>query len=826
MSETGKNIGGMVEPAMGAGGPAMETPDDVVVEIEGQVPTLGEEALQDLVLQMNEDGSAEFIDPLETGQEVLADEYSHTANLAEILDDSVLGEISSDLLSKIEEDIESRSEWEDALAKGLGLLGINYEERDEPFAGASGVTHPLISESVTQFQSQAYKEMLPAGGPVRTTVVGAETPEVMAQAKRVKDFMNYYVTEVMEEYDPDMDQMLFYLPLAGSTFKKVYFDITRRRAVSKFVPAEDLVVNYSATDIRTAERITHVLEMSENDIVKMQLSTIYREVDLSSNYSNEENEVTEKMNEISGLRPPSDDDMYTLYEVHTYLDLPGFEDKDHQGQPTGLKLPYVVTIDKNSGEILSLARNWDEEDPQQKPLQSFVHYKFLPGFGFYGFGLIHMIGGLSRAATSILRQLIDAGTLSNLPAGFKSRGTRIKNDDEPIQPGEFRDIDAPGGDVRASFLPLPYKEPSGTLAQLLGVVVDSGRAYAAIADNKIGDMNSQAPVGTTVALLERGSRVMSAIHKRMHYAQKQEFRLLAAIISDVVDEYPYALDVPAQVLPQDFDGRVDILPVSDPNIFSMAQRMSLAQTQLQLAQSNPEVHNLREAYRRMYEALEVKNIDAILMPEPQPMPLDPASEHAFLLKGEKIQAFPGQNHDAHIAAHIQFMTMPLIKENPMVFSMTLGNIQERIALKAAEEVQMMIQEQTQQFIQEQTLAGVPPEMIQPPQMDEAQMQAMVAAKVAEITVDLQPQLMPPEPQDPLVGIRQAEVQIAAADQQRKTQKDQVDAMLDQAKIAQQAQQAQERLQATRDIAEDRAAVNRERIETQEDIAVMREMGKR
>ena len=826
MSETGKNIGGMVEPAMGAGGSATETPDDVVVEIEGQVPALGEEAIQDLVLQMNEDGSAEFIDPSDQGQEVLADEYSHTANLAEILSDSALGEISSDLLSKIEEDIESRSEWEDALAKGLGLLGINYEERDEPFAGASGVTHPLISESVTQFQSQAYKEMLPSGGPVRTTVVGAESPEVMAQAKRVKDFMNYYVTEVMEEYDPDMDQMLFYLPLAGSTFKKVYFDITKRRAVSKFVPAEDLVVNYSATDIRTAERITHVLEMSENDIVKMQLSTIYREVDLSSNYSMDENEVTEKMNEISGLRPPSDDDMYTLYEVHTYLDLPGFEDKDHQGQPTGLKLPYVVTIDKNSGEILSLARNWDEEDPQQKPLQSFVHYKFLPGFGFYGFGLIHMIGGLSRAATSILRQLIDAGTLSNLPAGFKSRGTRIKNDDEPIQPGEFRDIDAPGGDVRASFLPLPYKEPSGTLAQLLGVVVDSGRAYAAIADNKIGDMNTNAPVGTTVALLERGSRVMSAIHKRMHYAQKQEFRLLAAIISDVVDEYPYALDVPAQVLPQDFDGRVDILPVSDPNIFSMAQRMSLAQTQLQLAQSNPEVHNLREAYRRMYEALEVKNIDAILMPEPQPMPLDPASEHAFLLKGEKIQAFPGQNHDAHIAAHIQFMTMPLIKENPMVFSMTLGNIQERIALKAAEEVQMMVQQQTQQFIQEQTLAGVPPQMIQPPQMDEAQMQAMVAAKVAEITVDLQPQLMPPEPQDPLVGIRQAEVQIAAADQQRKTQKDQVDAMLDQAKIAQQAQQAQERLQATRDIAEDRAAVNRERIETQEDIAVMREMGKR
>ena len=826
MSETDKNLGGMVEPAMGPGGPAIESPDDVVVEIEGVSPGIGDQAIQDMIVQMNEDGSADLIDPTEEGQDVLTEEYSHTANLAEILDDSTLGELSSELLSKCEEDLESRGEWEDALAKGLGLLGINYEERDEPFSGASGVTHPLISQSVTQFQSQAYKEMLPAGGPVRTTVVGAESPEVMAQAKRVKDFMNYYVTEVMEEYDPDMDQMLFYLPLAGSTFKKVYFDITRRRAVSKFVPAEDLVVNYSATDIRTAERITHVVEMSENEIVKMQLSTVYRDVDLSSNYSTEGNEVTEKMNEITGLRPPSDDDMYTLYEVHTYLDLPGFEDKDTDGEPTGLKLPYVVTIEKNSGAVLSIARNWEEEDPQQKPLQHFVHYKFLPGFGFYGFGLIHMIGGLSRAATSILRQLIDAGTLSNLPAGFKSRGTRIRNDDEPIQPGEFRDIDAPGGDIRSAIQPLPYKEPSGTLAQLLGVLVDSGQAYAAIADNKVGDMNTNAPVGTTVALLERGSRVMSAIHKRMHYAQKQEFRLLSAIIADSMDEYPYALDVPAEILPQDFDSRVDVLPVSDPNIFSMAQRLSLAQTQLQLAQSNPEVHNIREAYRRMYEALEVKNIDSILQPEPEPMPLDPASEHAYLLRGEKIQAFPGQNHDAHIAAHIQSMTMPLIKENPMVFSMVLGNIQERIALKAQEEVQMMMQQQMQQFMQQQMAAGVPAEMIQPPQMDEAQMQAMVAAKVAEITVDLQPQLMPPEPQDPLVGIRQAEVQLQAADQQRKAQKDQVDAMLDQTRIEQQAMQAQERLQTTRDIAGDRAAVNRERIETQEDIAVMREMNKR
>ena len=827
MSQTGdRNIGGMVDPAMGAGGPAVPSEEDILIEVEGQAPGLVDETLQDMIVQMNEDGSAELVDPNQQGEEVLTEEYSHTANLAEILSDAALGEISSDILSKIEEDIDSRGEWEDARAKGLNLLGINYEERDEPFAGASGVTHPLISESVTQFQAQAYKEMLPAGGPIRTAVVGMESPETLAQATRVKNFMNYYVTEIMEEYDPDMDQMLFYLPLSGSTFKKVYFDPSRQRAISKFIPAEDLVVNYSASDLQTAERVTHVTEMSENDIIKMQMATFYRDVDLSRNYDGEDGEVKDKINEIQGIRPTGEDDMYTIYECHTYLDLEGFEDTDIQGEQTGLKLPYIVSIDKNSGEVLSIVRNWDEEDPLRKPTQYFIHYKFLPGLGFYGFGLVHMIGGLSRAATSILRQLIDAGTLSNLPAGFKSRGTRIKNDDEPIQPGEFRDIDAPGGDVRSSFLPLPYKEPSGTLAQLLGVLVESGRRYASIADANIQDVNQQMPVGTTVALLERGSRVMSAIHKRMHYAQKKEFRLLAEIISETIDAYPYPQSVPAEILPQDFDSRIDVLPISDPNIFSMAQRMSLAQTQLQLAQSNPEVHNLREAYRRMYEALEVKNIDAILKPEPQAQPMDPAAEHAALLKGEPIQAYPGQNHDAHIAAHTQFMAMPLIKNNPMVFSLTLGNIQERISLKATEEVQMMLQQQMQEFVQQQVAAGMPPEMIQPPQMGEEQIQAMISAKVAEITVDLAPALMPEDPQDPLVGIRQAEVQIAAADQQRKSQKDQVDAMLDQAKMAQQAQQAQERLQTQRDIAEDRAAVNRERIETQEDIAVMREMGKR
>ena len=804
MSQTGNPFGGQIEEAMGAGGPALDPAAEALIEIEGQVPGVTDEAMEDLVLQMNEDGSAEF---MEDPTEVLAEEYSHTANLAEILDDSILGELSSELGSSFEDDLESRSEWEEALTKGLGLLGINYEDRDEPFAGATGVTHPLISESVTQFQAQAYKEMLPAGGPVRTVCIGDETPEVMQQAQRVEQFMNYQITEVMEEYDPDMDQMLFHLPLSGSTFKKVYFDMARQRPVAKFVPAEDVVVPYYATDIRTAERITHVMSMSDNDIVKMQLATIYRDVDLVSAGHGEDSDLQDKKDQLQGVRPSATgDDVYTILEIQTYLDLEGFEDTDMDGEPTGLKLPYVVTMEKDSGTILSVVRNWDEEDPQRKPMQTFVHYKFLPGLGFYGFGLIHMIGGLSRAATSILRQLIDAGTLSNLPAGFKARGVRIRNDDEPLNPGEFRDIDAPGGDLRNAIVPLPYKEPSGTLGQLLGVIVDSGRRYAAIADNAVGDVNTQAPVGTTVALLERGSRVMSAIHKRMHYAQRQEFRLLASIIADTVDAYPYVTSVGAEILQSDFDGRVDVMPVSDPNIFSMAQRLSLAQTQLQMAQSNPEIHNLQEAYRRMYEALEVKNIEALLPAPPQPQPVDPAMEQALVLDGKPIQAFPGQNHMAHIQSHITFIQSPMVQGAPNLLGPLMANIQQRIGFLAREEVAGQAA---------QTGQMLPPEA----------MEGMVAARVAELSQQIIPSFAPQQ-QDPLVGIRQAEVQLQAQDQQRKMAKDQVDAMLEQARLDQQSDLARQRLAATMDIAEERNAVNRERIETQEDIAVMREMNKK
>ena len=806
MSQSGNPFGGQIEEAMGAGGPALDPAAETAIEIEGQVPGLTDEVLEDMVLQMNEDGSAEFLESDPT--EVLAEEYSHTANLAEILDDSILGSLASDLGASFDDDMESRSEWEEALTKGLGLLGINYEERDEPFAGATGVTHPLISESVTQFQAQAYKEMLPAGGPVRTVCVGDETPEVVQQAQRVEQFMNYQVMEVMEEYDPDMDQMLFHLPLSGSTFKKVYFDLARQRAVSKFVPAEDVVVPYYATDIRTAERITHVMKMSDNDIVKMQLATVYRDVDLGSSGMDDEGDLQDKKDQLQGVRPSAmGDDVYTILEIQTYLDLEGFEDTDADGEPTGLKLPYVVTMEKDSGTILSIVRNWDEEDPQRKPLQSFVHYKFLPGLGFYGFGLIHMIGGLSRAATSILRQLIDAGTLSNLPAGFKARGVRIRNDDEPLNPGEFRDIDAPGGDLRNAIVPLPYKEPSSTLSGLLGVIVDSGRRYAAIADNAMGDVNTQAPVGTTVALLERGSRVMSAIHKRMHYAQRQEFRLLASIFADTVEAYPYATAVGPQIVQADFDGRIDVLPVSDPNIFSMAQRLSLAQTQLQMASSNPDIHNLQEAYRRMYEALEVKNIEALLPTPPQPQPIDPAMEQALVMQGKPIQAFPGQNHMAHIQSHIIFMQSPMTQGAPNLLGPLTANIQQRIGFMAREQVAEQVAQLGQML---------PPEA----------MEAMVAARVAELSQEIIPSMAPQQQQDPLVGIRQAELQLAAADQQRKQSKDQVDAMLEQARLQQQDQQAYARMALTKDIAEDRSEVNRERIETQEDIAVLREMNKR
>ena len=757
------------------------------------------------------------------GAEVVTEEYDHNANLAEILDESILGEISSDLRARVEDDQDSRNEWQEAYTQGLDLLGVKTKERSQPFQGASGVTHPIIAESVTQFQAQAYKELLPAGGPVRAEIIGAKTAEVEEQATRVKNFMNYMVTEVMEEYDPDTDQMLFYLPLCGSTFKKVYYDETKQRPVSRFVPAEDLVVPYTTSDLATSSRVTHILRMDENQVRKLQVVGFYRDVDLQSGYDEEDDTVKDKVRELQGLdKSETSDDVLTIFEIHTDLDIEGFEDLDQNGEPTGIKLPYIVTIDQGSGEVLSIRRNYGEGDPLKRKQQYFVHYKFLPGLGFYGFGLIHMIGGLGKAATSILRQLIDAGTLANLPSGFKARGIRVRNDDEPIAPGEFRDIDAPGGDIRNSIIPLPYKEPSATLAQLLGVLIESGRRFVSIADQQTGSPGSQQqPVGTTVALLERGMKVMSAIHKRLHYAQKTEFRLLAGIIRDYMpQQYPYM--VPggdATIMQSDFDNRVDVLPVSDPNIFSMAQRVTLAQTQLQLAQSNPEMHNLHAAYKRMYQALEVQNIDDILPPPPQPQPTDPAIENARALAGQIVTAFQEQDHDAHIMVHMQFMQLPIVQASPQAYGMFLSHIQEHIAFKACALVQQEIQAELEQIQQASPeLAQVSQSLVTP---------EMVEARVAQVQAELNAQmlqgLMPQggDQQDPLVAIRQQELAIKAADVERKAKLDEAELALERQKMMQRAATDAARIESQEEIADNRNDVNMERIAMQKENMMRR-----
>ena len=785
-----------VDMTMGAGGPGTT---DLEQMTEVQLPET--DMLPEGIMLA---GDEEMI-------EVEAEVYDHNANLAEVLDDSILGALSSDLGSKVDEDKGSREEWEEAIAKGLTLLGINYEERSEPFMGASGVTHPLLSEAVTQFQAQAYKEMLPPGGPIKTQIIGQQTKEVEDQAQRVKDFMNYQVTEVMEEYDLDTDQMLFYLPITGSTFKKVYFDPMRQRAVSKFVPAEDLIVPYSATDLQTADRYTHVVRMSENDIRKLQVGGIYRDVPLSSVEDEEaDSTIRSKADDIQGLRPGYSDEMFTIHEVHVDLDLEGFEDMDEMGEPTGIKLPYIVTMDEGSGKILSVVRNWREADMLRRKRQYFVHYKFLPGFGFYGFGLLHMIGGLSRAATSILRQLIDAGTLSNLPGGFKARGVRIRNDDEPVNPGEFRDLDAPGGDIRNAIIPLPYKEPSGTLAQLLGVVVDSGRRFAQVADSKVADVNSQAPVGTTVALIEQGSKVISSIHKRLHYAQKNEFRLLAEIFSNNPVPYPYMIgpNVPPEIMAQDFDGRIDVLPVSDPSIFSMAQRLSLAQTQLQLAQAAPQMHNMYEAYRRMYDALDIKNIDSILPPPQPPAPIDPGMENGQVLMGKPVQAFPQQDHMAHIRVHAAMLQQPSTAANPQAFMMLQAHVQQHVAMHARDLVQEMFNQAAQQAMAQGEIV---------PQINPDALEAAVAQQIADTTEQLAPLLTPPQQPDPLVAIRQQELENDTQEIQRKAMNDAMDFQIDQARLMQAYELAQQRQQLQEQIAEDRNLVNVYRIDTQADL---------
>jgi len=726
-------------------------------------------------IDMTEDGGAEVsFDPNATE----AESVGHFDNIAEVLEDSVTDPMASELMEKFTNYKEARSEWAESYREGLNLLGFKYVTRTEPFRGASSVTHPVLAEAVTQFQAQAYKELLPADGPVRTQILGATTVEKEEQSKRVKDFMNYQIMDQMKEYEPEFDQMLFYLPLSGSTFKKVYYDDLLGRAVSKFIPSEDLVVPYSATSLEDAEAIIHVIKISENDLRKQQINGFYKDIDLGDPPV-QQNALKEKELELEGIQANGSADMFTILEMHVDLDLEGFEDVNPEdGEPTGIKLPYIVTIDEANSKILSIRRNFKEEDPLKKKISYFVHFKFLPGLGFYGLGLIHMIGGLSRTATVALRQLLDAGTLANLPAGFKTRGVRMRDDAQPLQPGEFRDVDVPGGNIKDQFMQLPFKGPDQTLLQLMGVVVDAGQRFASIADMQVGDGNQGAAVGTTVALLERGSRVMSAIHKRLYVGMKSEFKLLAEVFKTYLPPvYPY--DVPGaarQIKVADFDDKIDVLPVADPNIFSQTQRISLAQSQLQLAQSNPQLHNLYQAYRSMYDALGVKDVNAILPPPAKPIPMDPSLEHIMSLSGKPFQAFGGQDHKAHIDAHLSFMSISMVQNSPMAMAAMQKNILEHISLMAQEQVQIefveelqemqQIQQQLQPLMQNPAAMQDPNamQMQQRVQQLTNQIEARKAILIAELTMDYakeEDKISSEAGGDPLIKIKSRELDLKA-----------------------------------------------------------------
>ena len=727
-----------------------------------------------------EDQIKQAAEILIANEEVLIDDeitpeepqFSFNANLAEVLPDDILGSIANDLLSSIKGDKQSRSEWEKTYTDGLKYLGMKFDEgRSQPFEGSSGVIHPILAESVTAFQAQAYKEMLPAKGPVKTEIIGARTIETENQAERVQEFMNYYIMNVMEEYDPELDQMLFYLPLAGSAFKKIYFDYVLNRAMSKFIPPEDLIVPYEAADMSSAERITHVINMSSNEIKKQQLTGFYANVDIGSDgYADDISEVEEAIDEIQGITPSYKENRNrTVYEVHTVLDIEGYEDRDAEGNTTGLKLPYIVTIEESSQKILSIRRNYLENDLLKNKINYFVQYKFMPGLGFYGLGLSHMIGGLSKASTSILRQLIDAGTLANLPAGFKARGMRIRDEDEPLQPGEFRDIDTTGGSLKENLIPLPVKEPSNVLMQLLGLLIDSGKRFAAVADMNIGDVNQAMPVGTTVALLERGTKVMSAIHKRLHYSQKLEFGLLAKVFGESLPPV-YNFQVGSgqnQIKQQDFDDRVDIIPVSDPNIFSQSQRVTLAQELLQMVQSNPQVHGplgVYEAYRRMYSALGVDNVDALLMPPPDmtPKPVDAGIENANLLMGQPAQAFPEQNHQAHIDTHKSLFFTDLVKDSPQVQALIISHCMQHLQFLAPQIAQEQMPDEVNQRIAEiqaqmQQVSPEEAQMIgQQIQMINEQYSSSIMAQLAN---EFLQSIGMSGGGDPLVDIRQKELDL-------------------------------------------------------------------
>ena len=789
------------------------------VEIPGAEDTevqISEEQAQKGPVEIipGEDGGATVdFEPSAVNQ---ASSESHFDNLADILPNETLDPIGSDLRANYTDYKSSRKEWERTYTEGLDLLGFKYENRSQPFQGASGATHPVLAEAVTQFQATAFKELLPSDGPVRTQVLGINSSEKESQAQRVKDFMNYQIMDQMEEYESEFDSMLFHLPLSGSTFKKIYYDDLLGRAVSKFVPADDLIVPYTANSLDDAEAIMHVLKISENDLRKQQVGGFYSDIDLGTPGDNVKDEITNKEKELEGIsKSGKQQTIFTLLECHVDLDLEGFEDIDPEGKPTGIKLPYIVTIDEGSTKVLSIRRNYAPNDPKRQRVQYFVHFKFLPGLGFYGFGLIHMIGGLSRTATAALRQLLDAGTLSNLPAGFKQRGVRVRDEASPIQPGEFKDVDAPGGNLRDAFYPLPYKEPSQTLLALMGIVVQAGQRFAAISELQTGEGNQQAAVGTTMALLERGSKVMSAIHKRLYSAMKKEFKLLGKIIATYLPpEYPYDVVGAARTIKQtDFDERVDIMPVADPNIFSMSQRITLAQTELQLATSNPQLHDMYTIYRKMYEALGVKDIDKVLPPPAPKVPKDPSLEHIDALGGKPFQAFPNQDHRAHITAHLNFMSTNMVRNNPAVMAAIQKNILEHISLMAQEQIQLEFREQIVAAQPLQQQAPTNPQAAQQLEQLNIQMEARKAVLIAEMTEEFMKEenkITSQFDSDPLLKLKSREVDLRAMENQRKKDADEAKTELDRAKLVQAKDLTEDKLEQNEDLANLRAETSIEK----------------
>lgn len=725
---------------------------------------------------------------------------SFDSNLAEVIDENELNSLGKELIEAYTGDKESRADWEETYTKGLDQLGLKFEDRTEPWAGACGVFHPMMSEAVIKFQSQAISEMFPAQGPVRTKIVGKNTTEKTKQAERVQDYLNYLLTHQMKEYRSETERMLFSLPLAGSAFRKVYFDPTLNRPCSLFVPAEDVIVNYGASELDTCERATHVMRKSSNDVRKMQVNGFYRDVELPQ-ASHNANDISKKYDEMTGeVDTYNLDNRHMLLEMQVDLDLVGFEDTDAQGNETGIALPYVVTMDYPSGIILSIRRNYYEDDPQKVRRLHFVHYQYLPGIGFYGFGLIHMIGGLAKSATSLLRQLVDAGTLSNLPGGLKARGLRIKGDDTPIMPGEFRDVDVPGGAIRDNITFLPYKEPSATLYSLLQNIVEEGRRFASISDMKVSDMNNQAPVGTTLALLERNMKVMSAVQARLHASLRKELDILVGIIKDFTEpSYPYETDENETIKASDFDDRVDVLPVSDPNAATMAQRIMQYQAAMQLATTAPQMYNLPELHRQMLEVLGIKDVQDIVPLDEDVKPVDPISAVSNLINGKPVKAFITQDHDAHIQTVASAQQNPevqqLLQQSPnaqAIQAAASAYVNEHLTMKFRKQVEMEMG------------IELPPEGEPIPADVEKRISELVAEAAKRVTMTSQAQAeqqrVQQQMQDPLIQAKQQEVAIKQAEVERRAEEAQARILLDAAKAKANKELEERRIKSQEEIA--------------------------